>query len=395
MNVKELQKRAYNNEQRIIELRRIIHQHPELAFEEVQTARLVCEELERLGIEVHSNYADTTAVIGVLKGEKPGPTRALRADMDALPVQEQTGLPFASNIPGKMHACGHDAHVSILLGAAHILAQLRSELSGNIVFVFQPAEEGKGGGRVLTEYGLLEDFGIEAIFGHHVWPGLKEGHYFGTRPGVLTSNSDTVIARIYGKGAHGARPNQGLDPVVISSHYVLACQELISREISPGEPVVLTYGRLHAGDSYNVIPEEAELTGTVRTQSSETRDFIERRLGEILHGITATFRSTGKLEYIRRYPSIVNHDALTSQVFTWAEAFWGNDHIENVPHPSMIGEDFAFYAQKIPACFGFLGVKSQYDLHNPHFAVEESSLAPAAAWTAWIALNSFQLSDRL
>ena len=379
----------------MIELRRQIHQYPELAYQEVHTAQLIQKELQHLGMEVHPNYAETTAVIGVIYGEQPGPTRALRADMDALSVQENTGLPFASNIPGKMHACGHDAHVAILLGAAHLLSQLRRELTGKIVLVFQPAEEGAGGGRKLVEYGLIEEFGIQAMFGHHVWSDLPEGCAYATRQGVLTSNSDTVLIEIAGKGAHGARPNTGIDPVVIASHFVLACQELISREIAPYDPAVITFGKLQAGDTYNVISEKATLEGTIRTQASATQDFLEKRLEEVLTGITAAFRTTGALTYVRRYPSVVNDPQLTAQVMLWAEEFWGKNQVATVPQPSMVGEDFAFYARKIPACFGLLNSRANEDLHNPRFTIHEAILAPAAAWTTYVAVQSAEFLENL
>ncbi|GAK56122.1 amidohydrolase [Candidatus Vecturithrix granuli] len=395
MNIEILRQTAQEKSSRIIELRRQIHQYPELAYQEVRTAQLIQKELQQLGVEVHSNYAETTAVIGVIHGEQSGPTRALRADMDALSVQENTGLPFASKIPGKMHACGHDAHVAILLGAAHLLNQLHHELSGKIVLVFQPAEEGGGGGRKLVEYGLLEEFGIQAMFGHHVWSNLPEGCAYATRQGVLTSNSDAVFVEIVGKGAHGARPNMGIDPVIIASHYVLACQELISREIAPYDPAVITFGKLQAGDTYNVISEKAKLEGTVRTQTFTTQDFLEKRLAEVLTGITSAFRTTGTFKYVRNYPSVVNDPQLTAQVMIWAEEFWGKEQIATVSQPSMVGEDFAFYARKIPACLGLLNSGSNEDLHNPRFTINEGILASAAAWTTYVAVRSTEFLENL
>ncbi|PIE33816.1 hypothetical protein CSA56_09900 [candidate division KSB3 bacterium] len=385
--IEKLRKCAQENEQRILELRHQIHQYPELAFEEVRTAKVICEELDRLGIEIHANYADTTAVVGVIQGVTDGPTRALRADIDALPVQEETGLPFASKIPGKMHACGHDAHTAILLGTAHLLTRFRSQLAGRIVLVFQPGEEGHAGARVLVEYGLLEEFGIEAMFGHHVWANLPPGH-FATRPGVMTSNSDNFSAEIKGRGAHAARPNMGIDPVVVASHFVLACQDIISREVSPNSPAVITFGKLRAGEAYNVIPERAIFEGTVRTQSAEVQNFVQERMQQVLQGITSAFRTTGTLTYRRLYPSVINHQGLTRDVMTLAEDFWGTSQVATIPHASMVGEDFAFYTKKVASCFGFLGIGSPYDHHNPRFVVDESTLAPAAAWTSYIALKS-------
>lgn len=387
----KIQRLAPETEERVIRLRRELHQYPELAFKEKKTAQLISEELQRCGVEVHSNYADTTAVIGVIEGSKPGSTRALRADMDALAINEDSGLSFSSKINGRMHACGHDVHTAILLGVANLLSQLKSDLSGKIVLIFQPAEEGSAGAKVLIDQGLIEEFGIEMIFGHHVWPDLPLG-VFGIRSGILTSQSDRVIIEINGKGAHVAKPNKAIDPIVVASYLILAYQELISKEISPLDHAVFGFGNIQAGDAYNAIPEKAILKGTVRTFSSKTQDYIERRIGEILNGVTNTFRAKGKLDYIRLYPSVVNNSQLTSKVTKWAKYIWGEKNAVKLSKPLMIAEDFAFYCQKVPSFFGMLGVGGEYDIHNPHLVLDESIIIQAVIWNVYLALKTSEIN---
>ncbi|PKP59052.1 amidohydrolase [Candidatus Atribacteria bacterium HGW-Atribacteria-1] len=391
IDIKEkIQRLAQDTEERVIRLRRELHQYPELAFKEKKTAQLISEELQRCGVEVHSNYADTTAVIGVIIGDKPGPTRALRADIDALSINEDTGLPFSSKIKGQMHACGHDVHTAILLGVANLLFQLKSDLLGKIVLIFQPAEEGSAGAKVLIDQGLIEEFGIEMIFGHHVWPDLPLG-VFGIRSGILTSQSDRVIIEINGKGAHAAKPDKSIDPIVIASHLILAYQELIAKEISPLDYVAFGFGNIRAGDAYNAIPEKAILKGTVRTFNTRTQGYIEKRIKGILDGITSTFRATGKLSYRHLYPSVVNHLSLTLEVTEWAKEIWGERNIIKLSKPLMIAEDFAFYSQKIPCFFGLLGIGGEHDIHNPHFVPDESILIQAVIWSTYLALKSSEV----
>ncbi|HAJ32459.1 MAG TPA: amidohydrolase [Candidatus Atribacteria bacterium] len=391
MGIKEKIKRlAQDAEKRVIQLRRELHQYPELAFKEERTAQLISKELHRCGVEVHSNYADTTAVVGVIIGDKPGPTRALRADIDALAINEDTGLPFSSKIKGRMHACGHDVHTAILLGVANLLPRLKSDLSGKIVLIFQPAEEGSAGAKVLIDHGLIEEFGIKMIFGHHVWPDLPLGA-FGIRSGVLTSRSDRVIIEINGKGAHVAKPNKAIDPIVVASYLILAYQELVSKEISPLDHIAFGFGNIQAGDAYNAIPEKAILKGTVRTFDIKTQDYAERRIREILNGVASTFRAKGKLDYKRLYPSVVNHPLLTLEVTEWAKKILEEKNIIKLSKPLMIAEDFSFYSQKIPSFFGLLGVGGEYDIHNSHFVPDESILIQAVIWSTYLALKSSEV----
>jgi len=382
-----------DTEKIVIQLRRELHQYSELAFKEERTAQLISKELHRCGLEVHSNYADTTAVIGVITGDKPGPTRALRADMDALAVNENTGLPFSSKIAGKMHACGHDVHTAVLLGVANLLAQLKSDLSGKIVLVFQPAEEGSAGAKVLIDQGLIEEFGIKIIFGHHVWPDLPLG-VFGIRSGVLTSRSDRVIIEINGKGAHVAKPNKAIDPIVVASYLILAYQELISKEISPLDHIAFGFGNIQAGDAYNAIPEKAILKGTVRTFDPKIQNYIERRIKEVLNGITSTFRAKGELDYKHLYPSVVNHPLLISEVIKWAKELWGEKNIVKLSKPLMIAEDFAFYCKEAPSFYGLLGVGGEHDIHSPHFVLNESIMTQVVSWSTYLALKSSEVDQK-
>jgi amidohydrolase len=308
-------------EEEVIKIRRNLHQYPELAFKEEKTAKMITEYLNRLGIEVHYNYENTTAVIGVIEGDKSGPTRALRAAMDGFGISEETKLPFSSKVNGCMHATGHDGLVAISLGVAHLLSQLKSNLNGRIVLIFQPAEEEGGGAKVLINKGLIEDYGIEMIFGFHISPELPPGS-IGIRNGTVTSQSDRVFIEIIGKGAHAAKPDKAIDPIVIASHLILAYQEIISREISPYDFATISFGSIKAGSTYNAIPEEAILRGSIRTFSPKVQDYIEKRMKEMFNGITSTFRAKGKLDYYRFYPSVINHSQFSSNVIKWVEEIW-------------------------------------------------------------------------
>jgi len=383
---------AQDIEKSTIQIRRKLHQYPELAFKEEKTAELVSKELKKYnGIDIYSNYGGTTGVIGVIKGEKPSPTRALRADIDALAIDEDTGLPYSSQATGKMHACGHDIHTAILLGTANLLSKLRSNLKGKVVLVFQPAEEAGEGAKRLINKGIIKEFGIEMIFGYHVWPDLPAG-VFGIRSGILTSQADKIVIEIYGKGTHAAIPYKGIDPIVIASYLILAYQELISKEISPLNPVTLNFGYIQAGNVYNAIPEKATLKGTLRTFDPETRKYVFQRIEEILHGITSTFRAEGKLYNKHRSPSVVNHPLLTSEVTRWAKEIWGEKDVVRLTKPIMVAEDFSYYCKKVPSFYGLLGVGGEQELHSPRLALDESMIIKAVIWNTYLALKSSEIN---
>jgi len=374
-------------EREVINLRRQIHQNPELGFEEKETAKLIKTYLTDNNIKVHSNYKDTTAVIGEISSDDFGPTIALRADMDGLPISETTGLSFSSKIPGRMHACGHDAHVAILLGAAKLLSRIKENIKGRIIFVFQPAEEGGGGAQSLLRKGLLKDFNIVMFFGHHVWPGLPAKTY-GIKAGALTSISDIIEIEIEGKSAHGAMPEEGKDPIVISSHLVLNLQELISREISPYEAAVLSICKIKSGSKYNIIPDKTSILGTMRCFSQKTHQYMLKRLSQIINGTAVTFNTNAKLNVKHAADSVLNDQELTIEVNKIAEEYWGQDKIKKLEKPLMIGEDFAYFSEKVPSFFGLLGIGGLHGLHNSNFCLDESIFDISVGWTAYLALKS-------
>ncbi len=369
----------------IVKIRRKIHEHPELKLQEYETSKIVASELQKAGWQVFPHFADTTAVIGLLEGNQPGPTRAFRADMDALPIKEETGLPYSSKVDGVMHACGHDFHTAILVGLAHILSGFRKRLSGNVVLVFQPGEEGGFGGKILTEAGLIEKFGIEYIIGQHLFPNIPLGK-IGYKKGVMTANSDSFRIIIEGEGGHGARPEETIDPVAVSSHITLGLYTLLSREIAPMDPTVITVGSIKAGNAGNVIPSEAVMEGTVRTLSEENRNKVLSRLKSVAEGIASTFRAKAHVDIELGYPSVINDPEITNKVIQAGKILLGEKSIVEIKHPSMGGEDFAYYLRKTKGSFYRIGVGPSYPLHNPKFAPDEKALKIGMGINATIAL---------
>lgn len=373
----------------IINLRRELHQYPELSFREEKTSRIITKEIcNYKNIKVFKNYSNTTAVIGVIKGSLPGNTRAIRADIDALAIKERTGLPFSSKNKGCMHACGHDAHIAILLGTANVISQLKEYIRGKIVFVFQPGEEGAAGAKFLIEQGLLQDFGIDEIYGYHVYPELPV-RTLGIRPGVLTSNSDkiNIVIKLEEDKINKETP---IDLSVVSSHLILAFQELISREIPPDESAVLTIGKVDIQDKDDNDESHAILQGTVRTLSFKIRKYIEHRMNDIFQNMMNVFKVGGELHYLKGYPSVENNPKITKGIVKLGKQFWGKESVVQLKKPLMMGEDFSFYTQKIPACYYLFGMGGDYDLHNPSFVFDEEILNPAIAWNSFLILNSFK-----
>lgn len=370
-------------EEKVIKIRRELHQYPELAFKEKKTANIIIRELKKMEIQVCGNYADSTTVIGVIEGAKPGPTRALRAAMDGFSISEETGLSFSSKMEKCMHSTGHDGLIAISLGVARVISQFKAGLQGKIIFIFQPAEEGGGGAKFLVDKGLLKDFDIDMFFGCHISPDLPAG-VIGLKDGVLTSQSDRVYLEIIGKGAHAAKPDIAIDPVIIAAHLILAYQEIISREISPFDFATLSFGEVKIGSTYNAIPEKAILRGSVRTYSSKVQDYIEKRMKEIFKGIISTFRASGKIDYHRFYPSVVNDEKLFLKKVKLAENILGKQNVFILDKPSRIAEDFAFYCKERPSCFAFIGNGGDYDVHSSHLVIDES-----------IFLNSIKLYSNL
>jgi amidohydrolase len=363
-------------EQDLVALRRDFHAHPELGYEEVRTSSVVEQRLRALGLEVRTGLAKT-GVVGILRGAQPGPTVLIRADMDALPVEEANDWEWKSSNIGKMHACGHDAHTSIALTVARLFAAEQSTLAGTLVFMFQPAEEGGGGAAQMIEAGLLDDPKPDYVLGLHVWSEIEAGKV-AVRPGPIMASADLFRARIIGKGGHGAIPQQAIDPVVIASQCVLALQTTISRNIDPLQPAVVTVGKVWAGSAFNVIPGEALLEGTVRSFDPVVRDTLERRCREIIEDLPPVFGATGEFEYERGYPATVNDERVSEIVRGALEAELGAERVQEFA-PTMGAEDFSYLLEKVPGCYFFVGGRNEaidavYPHHHPKFNIDEEAL---------------------
>jgi hippurate hydrolase len=370
----------------IVSLRREIHREPELGFDTKKTAEKVLDALEGLPLEVETGLAEN-GIVATLKGEGDGPTVALRADMDALPIQEETDLPFASEEDGKMHACGHDGHTSMLVGAVRALSQdhLRERLNGSVKFIFQPAEEGGGGGRVMVEEEVAES--VSSIFALHLWPGLPFGKA-ATKAGPIMAAADAFEMRVKGKGGHGAMPHLTTDAVAIAAQIVTALQTVVSREVNPVAPAVLTVGEIEAGFAFNIIPETARLGGTVRTLDADLRKQIPKRMEELARGIARGMRGDAELDYHFSYPVARNDaDAAEFALGVIGELF-GEENVVELTDSSMGAEDFAFFLEHVPGAFIWLGVGDVSGLHTPKFAFDEEILPQGSALLAALALKS-------
>jgi amidohydrolase len=360
----------------LVEIRRTIHMHPELGFEEVETSRLVAGWLEKFGIEVKRGVA-RTGVIGLLRGKEPGKTVAIRADMDALPIDEAGPVPYASRIKGKMHACGHDAHVAILLGVAKFFSSNPELVKGNIKWIFQPAEEGGGGGRVMTEEGVLENPTVDAIFGAHVFPLLsvgKVGVY--EREGLAAT--DRFIVKIIGKGGHGAFPHLCKDPILAAGHLITQIHSIVSRNINPIDSAVITIGKVSGGTAFNIIPDEVELTGTVRSLTPQVQEELKNRIEIVARGVAQSFGMDYRYEFEYGYPMLINDPEMSKLVARACAKGIGQENVVWVK-PAMGGEDFSYYLQKVPGAFFRLGNRNEakgtiHPYHSSLFDVDEDIL---------------------
>ncbi len=372
---------------RIVTWRREFHQFPELAFEENITASRVAQILEALpGMKVHRSFGVATAVVALLGEDLPGPALLLRCGMDALALDEETGLPFASCIPGLMHACGHDAHMATLLGVATILSGRLHDLSRPVVFLFQPAEEGRAGAKALIGAGLFERFSIGLVLGIYFRPRLPFG-VLALRPGTMTALSDRIHIEIQGTGGHAASPHRAIDTVTIGAHLLLAIQNVVSREVDPQETAVISFGQVEAGDAYNAIPKEVHLWGTLRAFDGEVRDLVKERLESLVPLIARAYRANAHVEYAKNYPSVENDPERTAELMERARLFFGDEAVEVMERPVLSGEDFAFYGDQAPAVFMFIGTGETYDVNHPKNDVPEAVLPLAAAWQAFLALT--------
>ncbi len=369
--------------------RRYLHQHPELAFQERNTARFVAERLRTLGIETRTGIAKT-GVLGLLRGGREGKTVLLRADMDALPMDELNDVPYRSRNPGVMHACGHDAHTAMLLGVARILAERRGEIRGNVKFAFQPAEEAEGGAKPMIDEGALGDPRVDAAFGVHIGQDLPVGT-IGVTTGPMNAASDGFVATIRGKGGHAARPHGCVDPVVIAAQSIVALQTLVSREVNPLRQAVITVGALHAGTVANIIPEMAVMKATVRTFDEEVRQQLAERIPALIGGLAAAMRGEAEVAYKFGYPPLINDAAMTDLVREVVRGFVGPERLIE-REPGMGGEDMAYFLQRAPGSFFRIGSRNPakglvYGHHHPRFDIDEEALPVGVAALAGVALR--------
>ncbi len=371
----------------MLDWRRDFHQFPEIAFEENITASKITRVLKSIdGMKVISGFAMQTCVIGILREDLPGPALLMRASMDALAVEETTGLAFTSCMPGLMHACGHDAHMASLLGAAKVLSMHKADLKQKVVFLFQPAAEGRGGAKTLIEQHFLESFNIGRCIALHWWPELPYGELY-LRKGVLTALSDRIHIDIRGIAGHAAEPHMAVDPITISAHLIVAIRTMLSRDVDPRDPVVVSFGQVEAGFAYNAIPEQANLWGTLRAFNPKTRDFIQSRIETMAPAIAKAFRGLASVEYTRNYAQVENDPSFTELITKIGVPFFGEDGINTLEQPLLSGEDFSFFSTCVPSVFMLMGTGLEYPLHHPSYDIPESMLPFSAAWEAYMALS--------
>ena len=366
--------------------RRDIHEHPELLYDVHRTAAFVADRLREFGCDEVATGLGKTGVVGVIKGKKPTSNRnlkviGLRADMDALPIEEATNLPYASKTPGKMHACGHDGHTAMLLGAARYLTETRN-FAGNAIVIFQPAEEGGAGAAAMIKDGLMERFGIEQVYGMHNGPGIPIGS-FAIRSGPIMAATDAIDIKIEGHGGHASRPHRCIDSVLVGAQLITALQQVVSRNVDPLESAVISICEFHAGSARNVIPQTAELHGTVRTLTPEVRELVERRVHEVVAGVAQITGARIDLKYERGYPVTVNHAAQTELVTRIAGEVAGEANVHETP-PLMGAEDFSYMLEARPGAFIFCGNGDSAGLHHPAYNFNDEAILYGTSF--WIKL---------
>lgn len=378
----EIIRKAAELQEELVRIRRDLHAHPETGFQEKRTADFIAGYLAQLGLEVRRNLA-VTGLVGTLRGKFPGKTLLIRADMDCLEMQEQNDVPYKSRFDGKMHACGHDAHITWTLGAATLLAGLKDQLHGNVKFLFQPAEETDGGAKRMIEEGALEDPPVDAAIGAHVWPTVEAGK-IGVKYGPMMASPDFIRITIFGKGGHGAEPHNCVDPISLGCQVYMAFQTIISRRISPLEPAVLTISQFNAGTAHNIIPDKVEMVGTVRTFSFEMKEKMSSMMEAALRSIVEANGATYSFDYIPHYPPVINDDNMTALLENAAKEVLGGENVVRLERPTMGAEDFSYFQQKVPGVYFNVGTLNAAKgivnpLHNPRFDIDETILSKAAA----------------
>ncbi|MCZ6775706.1 MAG: M20 family metallopeptidase [Ignavibacteria bacterium] len=382
----------------LVQLRRQIHKNPELGFEEQKTSALVARTLRSLGLRVQAGIAKT-GVVGMLEGRKKSPVVALRADMDALPIHEQNKIPYRSSLQGKMHACGHDAHTAIALGAAMLLSSMKDQLDGSVKFIFEPCEEkSPSGAAELIKRGVLANPKVGAIFGMHVFARAEVGRV-GFRAGPMMAASDELYITIKGKGGHGAFPHLSVDALVVAAEVVLALQKVISRQVNPFSPHVLTIGKIEGGTAPNIIPNEVKITGTLRSMDEKWRKQARKSIVRMIKGVTSASGASFELEIKEAGPVLVNDERLTKFAEDVCKDYLGPRNVFTV-EPVMGGEPFAYYLQKVPGTFFRLGIANRrkgivHDLHTPRFNIDEEALKVGAGFFAYLAHEYLSSAPRL
>ncbi|RDY26329.1 amidohydrolase [Romboutsia weinsteinii] len=371
--VKTLSEKYY---ERTKDIRHLIHMYPEDGYKEHKTSKIIIDELEKMNIKVTKNVAKT-GVVGLIEGKYPGKTVLLRADMDALKLDEKADVEYKSKIPGMMHACGHDGHVAGLLGAAMILNDLKDELHGKVKLVFQPAEERDGGAKPMIEEGVLENPNVDAVFGAHLWGALKEGQVH-VKHGAMMAAPDIFVFKIIGVGGHGSTPHQGIDPIVLTCQVINTIQTIVSRKTNPLNPIVISCGRIQGGDCHNVIPNEVEVEGTIRTFTQEDRELVPKLMEDIIRGITSCQGASYEFYYEAKYPALINDSKMTDLVKESVGKIIGSENVFELREATMGAEDFAFFTQKVPGSFFFVGIAKDDQKpvlhHNPYFRWEDKNI---------------------
>ncbi len=383
---------ANNIKDELIEIRRTLHQYPELGFEETNTSKFIKDFLTREGIEF-KEFAGT-GVCGVIKGTKEGENNkviGLRADIDGLPMQDKKGCSYASKVTGKMHACGHDGHTTILLGVAKLLNKNKDKFNGIVKLIFEPAEETTGGARVMIEEGVLTNPTVDVMCGLHVEETLDAGMIM-VRRGTVNAASNPFNITIKGSGGHGAYPDTAIDPIVMASHVVTSLQSIVSREIKPVNPTVVTIGSIHGGTAQNIIPNEVKLGGIIRTMTNEDREFAKVRLKEIVNGICTTFRGSAEIEIEESYPCLYNDDNMVKILEDSAKNIIGAENVKVQKNPKLGVESFAYFANEVPSVFYFLGIRNEekgiiHPAHNSLFDIDEDALPIGVAIQCEVAIN--------
>ncbi len=389
-----LQKRAFELKDELVEIRRDLHRHPELSFEETRTGDKIEEYLQELGIEVERGVGKT-GLVGYLSGAEEGPTAALRGDIDALPIEEKNEVEYKSQNEGVMHACGHDVHTTSLLGAAKLLSEVRGELQGDVKFIFQPAEEINSGARAMMDDGVLKDPDVDCIFGLHTKPDIEAGKV-GVKAGPMMAAVDVLEITVEGEGGHGAIPHETRDAIVAGSALVQNLQTVVSRRVSPFENVVVSIGKFNGGEAWNVIADRVEMKGTVRTFNPEVQKKLPDILTRIIENICDAHDTSGDLDYKFDLPALINDEKMSHCGKIAARKIVGEEKVIS-PEPTGGGEDFACFMQEVPGCFFFLGVRNEeegivHQWHHPEFDVDESSLPVGSGILAQSAVEALQES---